>query len=156
MRNISYHPIISIHQATGAYQYMKCHDPSHGGFYMAEGMLYIRIGLPPRVASGDCLVSSRVDWLLAILIVAAYIRCLVIGVVLVCIVRHSMFLSCLCSPGGYTYTHMHVHFRGSLYPMMDFALRVWYGLSTPHVCWCSMGVPYDSITDSYCTWSAVL
>ena len=36
-----------------------CHDPSHGGFYMAEGALYIRIGLPPRVVSGDCLVSSR-------------------------------------------------------------------------------------------------
>ena len=36
-----------------------CHDPSHGGFYMVEGALYIRIGLPPRVVSGDCLVSSR-------------------------------------------------------------------------------------------------
>ena len=36
-----------------------CHDPSHGGFYMAKGALYIRIGLPPRVVSGDCLVSSR-------------------------------------------------------------------------------------------------
>ena len=36
-----------------------CHDPSHGGFYMAEGTLYIRIGLPPHVVSGDRLVSSR-------------------------------------------------------------------------------------------------
>ena len=36
-----------------------CHDPSHGGFYMAEGAFYIRIGLPPRVVSGDCLVLSR-------------------------------------------------------------------------------------------------
>ena len=27
---------------------------------MAEGALYIRIGLPPRVVSGDCLVVSRV------------------------------------------------------------------------------------------------
>ena len=35
-----------------------CHDPSHGGFYMAEGASYIRIGLPPHVVSGDCLVSS--------------------------------------------------------------------------------------------------
>ena len=26
-----------------------CHDPSHGGFYMAEGALYIRIGLLPHV-----------------------------------------------------------------------------------------------------------
>ena len=36
---------------------VSCHDPSHGGFYMAEGALYIRIGLPSRVVSGDCLVS---------------------------------------------------------------------------------------------------
>ena len=36
---------------------MGCHDPSHGGFYMAEGALYIRIGLLPRVVSGDRLVS---------------------------------------------------------------------------------------------------
>ena len=34
-----------------------CHDPSHGGSYMAEGAFYIRIGLPPRVVSGDCLAS---------------------------------------------------------------------------------------------------
>ena len=36
-----------------------CHDPSHGGSYMAEGAFCIRIGLPPRVVSGDCLASSR-------------------------------------------------------------------------------------------------
>ena len=36
-----------------------CHDPSHGGFYMAKGAFYIRIGLPPRVVSGDCLVLSH-------------------------------------------------------------------------------------------------
>ena len=35
-----------------------CHDPSHGGFYMAEGAFYIRIGLPPRVVSGDRLALS--------------------------------------------------------------------------------------------------
>ena len=33
--------------------------PSHGGFYMAEGAFYIRIGLPPRVVSGDRLALSR-------------------------------------------------------------------------------------------------
>ena len=37
----------------------SCHDPSHGGSYMAEGAFYIRIGLPPRVVSGDCLALSR-------------------------------------------------------------------------------------------------
>ena len=30
-----------------------CHDPSHGGFYMAEGTLYIRIRLSPHVVLGD-------------------------------------------------------------------------------------------------------
>ena len=113
----------------------SCHDPSHGGFYMAEGALYIRIGLPPRVVSGDCLAVSRIrlvmDWPLVPFIVAAHIRCLVIGVVLVRIVDPSMFPSCLCGPGGYTYTHMSVHFHGSLYPMTDFTLRVWYGLAAP-------------------------
>ena len=36
----------------------SCHEPSHGGFYMAEGAFYIRIGLPPHVVSGDCLALS--------------------------------------------------------------------------------------------------
>ena len=90
----------------------------------------------PRVRStleSDCLpalsqgtVSFRLvlDWLLILFIVAAHIRCLVIGVVLVRVIDHPMFLSRLCGPGGYTYTHMHVHFHGSLYPMMDFTLCV--------------------------------
>ena len=69
---------------------MSCHDPSHGGFYMAEGVPYIRIGLPPRVVSGDCLVFSCCG--LTVFIVAAHIRCLVIGVVLVRIFHHLMFL----------------------------------------------------------------
>ena len=47
-----------------------------------------------------------------------------IGVVLVRITDHSMFLSCLCGPGGSTYTHMSVRFHGSLYFMTDFTLRV--------------------------------
>ena len=46
-----------------------CHDPSHGGFYMAEGTLYIRIGLPPRVVSGDRLVSSHCG------LTARYLHC---------------------------------------------------------------------------------
>ena len=91
---------------------------------MAEGALYIRIGLLPHVVSGDCLVSSHYGPLLVLFIVAAHIRCLVIGVVLVRVVDHSMFSFRLCGPGGYTYTHMSVHFHGSLYPMMDTALRV--------------------------------
>ena len=38
---------------------MDVMNPSHGGFYMAEGAFYIRIGLPPRVVLGDCLALSR-------------------------------------------------------------------------------------------------
>ena len=83
---------------------------------MAEGAFYIRIGLPPRVVSGDCLASSRL-W--TDFIVTARIRCLVIGVVLVC-----RLLICLCGPEGYTFDHMYVRFHGSLYPMMDCTLRV--------------------------------
>ena len=94
---------------------LYCHDPSHGGSYMAEGAFYIRIGLPPRVVSGDCLASSRL-W--TDFIVTARIRCLVIGVVLVC-----RFLTCLCGPEGYVFDHMYVRFHGSLYPMMHCTLR---------------------------------
>ena len=122
----------------------SCHDPSHGGSYMAEGAFGIRIGLPPRVVLGDCLVTSCIrlvmDWLVVPFIVAAHIRCLVIGVVLVRIVDPSMFLSRLCGPGGYPYLHMSVRFHGSLYPMTDFTLRVWYGLFTPM----SVDVPWGS------------
>ena len=35
-----------------------CHDPSHGGSYMAEGAFFIRVGLPPRVVPGDFLNLS--------------------------------------------------------------------------------------------------
>ena len=52
----------STHKATTTafnVLYPPCHDPSHGGFYMAEGMFYIRIGLSPRVVSGDRLALSR-------------------------------------------------------------------------------------------------
>ena len=34
---------------------MACHDPSHGGSYVAEGAYFIRIGLLPRVVPGDFL-----------------------------------------------------------------------------------------------------
>ena len=57
--------------------YILCHDPSHGGSYVAE----------------------------------------------VCLIDRSMFLSRLCGPEGYTYTHMSIRFHGSLYPMTDFTLR---------------------------------
>ena len=36
----------------------QCQGPSHGGSYMDEGTFHIRIGLPPRIVSGDCLASA--------------------------------------------------------------------------------------------------
>ena len=80
----------------------------------------------PALSQGTALLCLVVDLLIIIFVVAAHIRCLVIGVVLV---RRSLI--CLCSPAGYTYDHMYVHFRGSLYPMMDCTLRVGYGLHVP-------------------------
>ena len=94
----------------------------------------------PTLFQGTVSFHLIVDWLLISFIVAAHIRCLVIGVVLVCVVDHSMFLSHLCGPGGYT--HMSAHFHGSLYPMTDFTLRVWCGLFTPM----SADVPWGFFT----------
>ena len=83
----------------------------------------------PRVRStlgSDCLpvlsqgtASLRLGYGLTAFIVTARIRCLVIGVVLVC-----RSLTCLCGPEGYTFDHMYVHSHGSMYPMMDCTLRV--------------------------------
>src|ERR1700761_5000363 len=39
-----------------------CHDPSHGGSYMVEGRLLIRIGLHPCVVSED-LSHNIASWL---------------------------------------------------------------------------------------------
>ena len=73
----------------------------------------------PALSQGTASLCFVVDLLTAIFIVTVHIRCLVIGVVLV-----HRSLICLCGPGGYTYDHMYVHFRGSLYPMMDCTIRV--------------------------------
>ena len=67
----------------------------------------------------------------------------------------SLLPICLCGPEGYTFDHTYVHLHGSLYPMMDSTLRVYYGLATP----CLLmfhGVPYDSFTISCCTGFTVL
>ena len=73
----------------------------------------------PALSQGTASLCLVVDLLIAIFIVAAHIRCLVIGVVLVR--RLSVYL---CGPGDYTYDHMYVHSHGSLYPMMDGTLRI--------------------------------
>ena len=66
---------------------------------MAKGAYYIRIGLPPRVVSGDRLALSCCG-LTVIFIVAAHIQCLVIGVVLVRIVDCLMFSLSYVRPWG--------------------------------------------------------
>ena len=51
--------------------------------------------------------------------------------------------------------HVYVHLHGSLYPMMDYVSRVYYGLFTP----CLLifhEVRYNSFATSYCTWFVVL
>ena len=76
----------------------------------------------PVLSQGTALLltaSLRLDYGLTAFIVTARIRCLVIGVVLVC---HS--LTCLCGPEGYTFDYMYVHVHGSVYPMMDCTSRV--------------------------------
>ena len=75
--------------------------------------------------------SLRLDYGLTAFVVTARIRCLVIGFVLVRLIDRFMFLSHLCGPEGYTYTHMSVRFHGSLYPMTDFTLRVLMRISHP-------------------------
>ena len=54
----------------------------------------------------------------------------------------SLFPTRLCSPGGYTCDHTYVHLHGSLYPMMDYTLRVYYELFTPM----TDGVPWGFLT----------
>ena len=75
---------------------------------MAEGASYIRIGLPPRVVSGDCLASSLyglIDRYLCFLRV--HVQCPMssdLGVVLV----RFIYLLIMC---------MGAHSHGTLYPM---------------------------------------
>ena len=101
------------HRDPGGVTHGQCHDPSHGGFYMAEGAFYIRIRLPPRVVSGDCLASSLyglIDRNLRFL--HAHVRCLMssdLGVVLVC------FIYLMIMRVG-------ARSHGTLYPMMGCVL----------------------------------
>ena len=80
---------------------------------MAEGAFYIRIRLPPRVVSGDCLISSLyglIDCYLRFL--RARVRCPMsgdLGVVLVCFI-------CLLI------MHVGARSHGTLYPMMGCVL----------------------------------
>ena len=109
---------------------------------MAEGALYIRIRLPPRVVSGDRFVSSHYGLIARSLhcrraypmsrdwgCTSTYYRSLHVSI-------------SSCGPEGYTYTHMSVHFHGSLYPMVDFTLRAWSWFFTPM----SADVPWGFFT----------
>ena len=75
---------------------------------MAEGVFYIRIGLPPRVVSGDCLTSSLyglIDCYLRFLRV--HVRCPMSGDLGVVLVR---FIYLLIMRVG-------ARSHGTLYPM---------------------------------------
>ena len=75
---------------------------------MAEGTFYIRIGLPPRVVSGDCLAVSHcglIDHYLYCL--RAHVRCPMSGDLGVVLVR---FIYLLLMRVG-------ARFHGTLYPM---------------------------------------
>ena len=91
---------------------------------MAEGAFYIRIGLPPRVVLGDLLILSRCG------LTARYLHCRCAYLMsrdwgcTSTYYRSSYVPASSMRPWGYTYIHMHVHLHGSLYPMMDFTLRV--------------------------------
>ena len=75
---------------------------------MVEGAFYIRIGLPPRVVSGDCLTSSRcglTDCYLCCL--RTHVQCLMSGDLGVVLVRFTCLLI-MC---------VGACFHGTLYPM---------------------------------------
>ena len=75
---------------------------------MAKGVFYIRIGLPPRVVSGDCLALSRcglIDCYLHCL--SAHVQCPMSGDLGVVLVR-LICLMIMC---------VGARFHGTLYPM---------------------------------------
>ena len=130
-----------------------CHDPSHGGFYMAEGAFYIRIGLPPHVVSGDCLASSCCGLTGHYLYChRAYLMSRDWGCTSMCCWSPYAFPFCICGPEGYSLTDCRVCWHGTLYPMTDYSLRCHY---CPHLLMLC-GIPYASNTYSYCTWIVVL
>ena len=97
---------------------------------MAEGALYIRIGLLPHVVSGDCLVLSHYG------LTARSLHCLRVCLMSrdwnctsTCYRSYCVPVSSMRPWGLYLYAHA-CPLRGSLYPMMDFTLRVRYRLFT--------------------------
>ena len=57
MFTLCFHPSALFPQNYSITFHLLCQGPSHGGSYMDEGMSYIRIGLLPHIALGDCLAS---------------------------------------------------------------------------------------------------
>ena len=112
---------------------------------MDEGTFHIRIGLPPRIVSGDCLASSSHSMLPSLFAHAcsmSNVRDL--GVVLVRLICPVIMCVGAC-------------LHGTLYPMMGCVLYL-----DRLLCWrYSLGLLmfprllYNSNTDSYCTWFAV-
>ena len=129
----------------------QCQGPSHGGSYMDEGMFTLGSDCSPLLFQGtvlllfplyafliDCSRVSDVWWF---------------RVVLVRHILHSWFM--YAPLGAVSLDHMYVHSHGSLYPMMDYTLRGYYGSFAPCLLMFHR-VPYDFFTISYCTRFAVL
>ena len=79
---------------------------------MAEGAFYIRIGLPPHVVSGDCLVLSLHGLDCYLRFLRAHVRCPMSGDLGVVLVR---FIYLLIMRVG-------ARSHGTLYPMMGCVL----------------------------------
>ena len=113
---------------------------------MDEGMLCIRIGLPPRFVSGDRFASLSHSMLPSVFVRACSMSDVRdLGVVLVCLI--CLVIMCVGARS-----------HGTLYPMTGCVLYL-----DRLLCWrCSLGLlmlprlPYNSFTISYCTRFAVL
>ena len=113
---------------------------------MDEGMFHIRIRLPPHIVSGDCLTSSSHSMLPSLFARTCSMSDVCdLGVVIV----HLICLVIMC---------VGARSHGTLYPMTGCVLYL-----DRLLCWrYSLGLLmlprllYDSNTDSYCTWFAVL
>ena len=104
----------------------RCHDPSHGGSYVVEGRLLIRIGLCPRrcprgLASRlpGCLVCYLVcsHWLCVVSYVPPSRRCL-------CTILSdsAVIWGCICTYYRLVIMRVGVRLHGTLYPMTDCVL----------------------------------
>ena len=104
----------------------NCHDPSHGGSYVVEGRLLIRIGLCPRRCPRGLASWSlgrrmcylvRSCWLCVVSCVPPSCRCL-------CTILSdsAVIWGCICTYYRLVIMRVGVRLHGILYPMTDCVL----------------------------------